>query len=72
MNFDLVHENGANSVIFGQILLSAVRAQFLGGSTHLFPCYPIIVYILGSYHGLPLNPDFWVDLRAQMIAPPSR
>ena len=22
-------------------------------------CYPIIAYILGSYHVLPLNPDFW-------------
>ena len=41
-----------------------------GGSTPFFSCCPIIVYILGSYHALPLNPDFWVDLRAQMIAPP--
>ena len=32
----------------------------------------LVVYILGSYHALPLNPDFWIDLRAQMIAPPLR
>ena len=55
---------------FGRILISAVRAQFWGDRPHFFSCCPIIVYILGSYHALPLNPDFWVDLRAQMIAPP--
>ena len=27
---------------------------------------PIIAYILGSYHALTLNPDFWVDLRGDM------
>ena len=42
----------------------------LGGSTPFFFSCSIIAYILGSYHALPLNPDFWVDLRAQMIAPP--
>ena len=30
----------------------------------------IIAYILGSNHELSLNPDFWVDLRGGMIAPP--
>ena len=55
---------------FGRILISAVWAQFWGDRPHFFPCCPIIVYILGSYHALPLNPDFWVDLRVQMIAPP--
>ena len=47
---------------FGRILISAVRAQFWGDRPHFFSCCPIIVYILGSYHALPLNPDFWVNL----------
>ena len=28
-----------------------------------------MAYILGFYHNLSLNPDFWVDLRGRMIAP---
>ena len=42
----------------------------LGGLTPIFFCCPIIAYIFGSYNALPLNPDFWVDLKAQMIASP--
>ena len=42
-----------------------------GGIDPIFFCCHIIAYILGSYHALPLNPDFWVDLRGVMIMPPS-
>ena len=55
---------------FGRNLISAVRAHFWGDRPHFFSCCPIIVYILGSYHALPLDPDFLVNLRVHMIPSP--
>ena len=39
--------------------------NFGGIDPIFFFCCPIIAYIFGSYHALPLNPEFWVNLRAQ-------
>ena len=53
-------------------ILAKILTPHFGGIDPIFFRCPIIAYILESYHDLPLNPDFWVDFRAQMIAPPPR
>ena len=45
---------------FGKNFDFCGTGPILGDWPHFF-CCPIIAYILGSYHALPLNPDLWVD-----------
>ena len=48
--------------ILAEILIPQYGPNFGAIYPIFFSCL-IIAYILGSYHNLSLNPDFWVDLR---------
>ena len=50
---------------FNSFQLLALKLAELGSAQ-----LKLVAYIFWSYHALPLNIDFWVDLRVQMIAPP--
>ena len=46
--------------IFGTYLGFHGTGQIFGGLKPIFFCYPIITYISGWCHTLPLNPDFFI------------
>ena len=62
--FVKIHEFLENAIfnILAEIFIPRYGPNFWAIDPIFFCCL-IIAYILGSYHDLPWNPKFWVDLR---------